>query len=147
MDWKLSMGAAGITHKLFLGTQTYINTTVAASGTLNHLEMNRFDNNLVSRPNWFLIDDSGKVVFSTYVNHKFSKKSTLKTGLNIHKLFYNLDLNSTINNVPKSFQNFVKENGYSSFSEFYIQSKYDITENLSVNSGINTNYFALNNDF
>ena len=147
MDWKLSMGAAGITHKLFLGTQTYINTTVAASGTLNHLEMNRFDNNLVSRPNWYLIDNSGKVVFSTYVNHKFSKKSTLKTGLNIHNLFYNLDLNSSINNVPESFQNFVKENGYSSFSEFYIQSKYDITENLSVNSGINTNYFALNSDF
>lgn len=147
MDWKLSMGAAGITHKLFLGTQTYINTTVAASGTLNHLEMNRFDNNLISRPNWFLIDNSGKIVFSTYVNHKFSKKSTLKTGLNIHNLFYNLDLNSTINYVPESFQNFVKENGYSSFSEFYIQFKYDITENLSINSGINTNYFALNNDF
>jgi hypothetical protein len=147
LDWKLSMGAAGITHKLFLGTQTYFNTTVAASGTLNHLEMNRFDNNLISRPNWFLIDNSGKIVFSTYVNHKFSKKSTLKTGLNIHNLFYNLDLNSTINNVPESFQNFVKENGYSNFSEFYIQLKYDITENLSVNSGINTNYFALNSDF
>ena len=80
-------------------------------------------------------------------NHKFSKRNTLKTGINYHTLFYNLDLNSTINNVPETFQNFVKENGHSSFSEFYIQSKYDITENLSINTGINTNYFALNNDF
>jgi hypothetical protein len=147
MDWKLKMGAAGITNKLFLGTRTYINTTVAVSGTLNHLKMNRFDNSLIIRPNWFLIDNSGKIIFSTYLNHKFSKKSTLKTGLNIHNLFYNLDLNSTINNVPESFQNFVKENGYSSFSELYIQSKYDITENISVNSGINANYFTLNGDF
>jgi hypothetical protein len=147
LDWQLSMGAAGITNKLFLGTQTYINTTVAASGTLNQMDMKRFDNNLVSKPNWFLVDNSGKIAFSTYINHKFSKRNTLKTGFNYRTLFYNLDLNSTINNVPETFQNFVKEKGISSFSEFYIQSKYDITENLSINTGINTNYFALNNDF
>ena len=94
-----------------------------------------------------MVDNSGKIVFSTYINHKFSKRNTLKTGFNFHTLFYKLDLNSTITNVPETFQNFVKENGYSSFSEFYIQSKYDITEKLSINSGINTNYFALNNDF
>ncbi len=147
LDWKLSMGAAGITNKLFLGKQTYITTTVAASGTLNRMDMKRFDNNLVARPNWFLVDNSGKIIFSTYINHKFSKRNTLKTGINYRTLFYNLDLNSTINNVPETFQNFVKEDGFSSFSEFYIQSKYDITENLSINTGINTNYFALNNDF
>jgi hypothetical protein len=147
LDWQLNMGAAGITNKLFLGTQTWINTTVAASGTLNHMNMNRFDNNIISRPNWFLADNSGKIVFSTYMNHKFSKRITLKTGFNFHTLFFNLDLNSTINNVPETFQNFVKENGSSSFSEFYVQSKYDITENLSINSGINSNYFALNDDF
>lgn len=147
LDWQLSMGTAGINNKLFLGTQTYINTTVAASGTLNQMEMKRFDNNIIATPNWFLVDNSGKIVFSTYINHKFSKRNTLKTGFNFHALFYNLDLNSTINNVPETFQNFVKEAGYSSFSEFYIQSKYDFTENLSITSGINTNYFALNSDF
>ena len=35
LDWDLSMGAIGITNKLFLGIQTYINTTIAASGTHN----------------------------------------------------------------------------------------------------------------
>jgi len=147
LNWELNMGATGITNKLFLGTQTYINTTVAASGTRNQMDMKRFDNNLITRPNWSLADNSGKIVFSTYMNHKFSKRNTLKTGFNFHALFYNLDLNSTINNAPETFQNFVKEEGNSSFSEFYIQSKYDITENLSVNSGINANYFALNSDF
>ncbi len=147
LDWKLSMGAAGVTNKLFLGTKTYINTTVAASGTLNRLKAKRIDDNLIARPNWSFDDNSGKIIFSTFINHKFSKRNTLKTGINYHNLFYNLDLNSTINNVPETFQNFVKENGYSSFSELYIQSKYDITENLTLNTGINTNYFALNNDF
>jgi len=94
-----------------------------------------------------LADNSGKLIFSAYLNHKFNKRNTLKTGINFHTLFYNLDLNSTINNAPETFQNFVKENGHSSFSEFYIQSKYDITENISINTGINSNYFALNKDF
>jgi len=147
LDWKLSMGALGITNKLFLGKQTWINTTVAASGTLNQMDMKRFDNNLVVRPNWFLVDNSGKIVLSTYINHKISKRNTLKAGFNFHTLFYNLDLNSTINNAPETFQNFVKEEGNSSFSEFFIQSKYDVTENLSINTGINTNYFVLNSDF
>jgi hypothetical protein len=147
LDWNLSMGAAGITNKLFLGPQTYINTAIAASGTLNQMDMKRFDNNIIARPNWYFVDNSGKLILSTYINHKFSKKHTLKTGINYRTLFYNLDLNSTVNNAPETFQNFVKENDHSSFSEFYIQSKYDITEKLSLNTGINTNYFALNTDF
>jgi hypothetical protein len=147
LDWKLSMGALGITNKLFLGNQTCINTTVAASGTLNLMDMKRFDNDMVARPNWFLADNSGKIAFSTFINHKFSKRNTLKAGTSYRILFFNLDLNSTFNNVPETFRNFVKEDGYSSFSEFFIQSKYDITENLTISSGINTNYFALNNGF
>jgi hypothetical protein len=147
LNWKVNMGAAGITSKFFLGTKSFLNTTFAVSGTSNHMDMKRFDENSYVRPNWLLADNSGKFIFSTYLNHKFSKRNTLKTGINFHALFYNLDLNSTINNVPETFQNFVKEKGFSSFSEFYIQSKYDISENISINTGINTNYFALNSDF
>jgi hypothetical protein len=147
LDWNLNMGAIGITNKTFFGTKTYINTTIAASGTQNQMDMKRFDNNIIARPNWFMADNSGKIILSTYINHKVNNRYTLKAGINYIALFYNLDLNSTINNIPETFQNFVKENGSSSFSEFYIQSKYDITENLSINSGINSNYFALNNDF
>jgi hypothetical protein len=147
LDWNLSMGAVGITNKLLLGKQTYINTTVAASGTLNQLNAKRLDNNLIAKPNWVFTDNSSKIIFSTYLNHKFNKRNTLKAGFNYQSLFYNLDLNSTINNLPETFQNFVKENGQSSFLEFYIQSKYDVTENLTINTGINTSYFALNNDY
>jgi hypothetical protein len=147
LDWKLNMGAIGITNKIFFGSKTYINTTIAASGTHNQMDMKRFDNNIIARPNWFMADNSDKIILSTYINYKVNNRYTLKAGINYRTLFYNLDLNSTINNIPETFQNFVKENGSSSFSEFYIQSKYDITENLSINSGINSNYFALNNDF
>ncbi len=146
-DWQLKMGAAGLTYKLFLGDRTYLNATLAGSGTLNKMNEKRFDNNMIAQPNWLLEDNSSKIVFSTYLNHKFNERVTLKTGLNLHDLFYNINLNSTINNIPSTFQNFVKENGNSSFYEYYVQSKYEITNNLTLFGGINSLYFTLNKDF
>jgi hypothetical protein len=146
-NWNLNTGAIGFTHKLIVGKQSYVNTTLAASGVQNINVATRLDNNLIRRPNWDLADKSGEITLSSFVNHKFNAKYTLKTGISYHELFYNLNLNSTVNDVPETFQNFVKGNGNSSFVEYYIQSKYDITRNLTLNTGINFNYFALNNDF
>ena len=86
-------------------------------------------------------------MLSSFINHKFSERNTIKTGFNYTTLFYNLDLNSTINDDPATFGNFVKEKGISNFWEFYAQSKYDITNNLTLFSGINSMYFMLNKDF
>ena len=56
-------------------------------------------------------------------------------------------LNSTLNDDPVTFKNFVKEKGISNLWEFYAQSKYDITNNLTLFSGINSMYFMLNKNF
>ncbi len=146
-NWNINTGALGLSHKIIVGKQTYINTTIAASGIKNTMEATRLDNNLIQRPFWYFADKSGKVTLSSFVNHKFSAKHTVKTGVNYSSLFFNLNLNSTINNDPESFQNFVLDKGNSSYSEFFVQSKYDISEKLFINTGINANYFALNNDF
>ena len=54
-DWNLSMGAAGITHKILLGKQSYLNTSIAASGTVNTMYGERYDDMLELRPNWDLL--------------------------------------------------------------------------------------------
>jgi hypothetical protein len=146
-DWHLKMGAIGVTNKIILGKQTYINTTIAGTGTLNGIDNRRYDDNMVPQPNWLLTDNSSKIVFSSFINHKLNEKTVLKTGFNFHTLFYNLNLNSTINDVPSTFQNFVKENGSGNLVEYYAQSKYDVTKNLTLFLGINTMYFLLNKDY
>jgi hypothetical protein len=146
-DWHLKMGAAGVTHKLLLGKQTYINTTLAGTGTLNSMDNKRYDDALIPRPNWLLTDNSSKIVLSSYVNHKFNEKITLKSGFNYSILFYNLNLNSTIENDPSTFQNFVKEKGNGNLFEYYFQSKWDIVNSLTLYSGINSMYFLLNKDY
>ncbi len=144
-NWGLKTGAMGLSHKLITGSKTYLNTVVAVSGIENIMDAKRLNNNLVSKPYWYFTDKSGKVSTSTFINHKFSAKHTMKAGINYHTLIYKLDLNSAVNDDSETFQNTVNENNSSNYSEFYIQSKFDISENLSINAGINTNYFALNN--
>jgi hypothetical protein len=146
-DWHLKMGAIGMNYRIILGEKTYINTMLAGTGTLNNMDQNRFDDNMVPQPNWLLEDNSSKIVLSSFANHKFNNRITFKTGINYTTLFYNLDLNSTVNNDPATFANFVKEKGISSFWEFYAQTKYDFKNNLTLYGGINTMYALLNSDF
>jgi hypothetical protein len=144
--WKLNMGTIGLTHKINVG-QTFITTTLAASGIQNKMDAKRFDDELIQRPNWYFVDESGKIIISTVLNHKFNSKYAIKAGFNYSELFYNLNLNSTYNGDPATFQNFVKQNGHSGYSEAFVESNYSLTNNLVLNAGLNGNYFALNNDF
>jgi hypothetical protein len=45
-SWHLKMGAIGLSHKLLLSDRTYINTTLAGTGTLNKMDEKRFDDNM-----------------------------------------------------------------------------------------------------
>jgi hypothetical protein len=146
-DWHLKMGAAGVNYKLFLGRQTYLSTTLSGSGTINNMDEKRFDDSLVARQNWLFTDNSSKIILSSFLNHKFNEQLTLRTGFFFHTLFYKLDLNSTVNDIPSTYQNFVKEDGTSYYLEYYAQVKYDIKNNLTLFAGLNTMYFFLNQDF
>ena len=146
-DWKVNLGAMGITHKYIIGNSTYLNTSLVGTGNENSMDMQRLDDQLVPQPNWYFIDRSAKVVLSSFINHKFNAKHTNRTGFNFNTLFYNIDLNGTINDIPETYCNFVNENDFSHHLQFYTQSRYDIKSNLSVNAGVHAEYFALNGNF
>jgi hypothetical protein len=146
-NWDMATGAIGLSHKLVAGEKAYLNTTLAASGIKSRIKASSLDDNLTERPYWDMSDNTGKVTLSSFINYKFSANYTVKAGFNFNTLFYNLDLNGVVNDLPGSFQNFVKEGGYSHFTDLYVQSKYDITRNFELNTGINACFFALNNDF
>ncbi|MBN2519402.1 MAG: TonB-dependent receptor [Bacteroidales bacterium] len=145
-DWKINIGAVGLSHKYILGTQGYLITTIAGSGISNTLDYKRIDDNLYLKPELLIIDNSGKITVSSFVNYKINTRNTIKTGINYHTLFYNLDMNSTINYEPSTYQNFVKETGKSHFTEGYIQIKYAINNTITIYPGISLNYFTLNRD-
>ncbi len=146
-EWNLYMGAVGVTHKIITGKKTYINTSVALTGSLNKMDSRRLNDDMILRPNWDFSDMMSRVNLNTFVNHKFNAKHTLRVGYYSSSMFYDIDLSSTVDDIPETFGNFVKQKGESQYSEVYIQSRYSITPQLTANVGVNANYFNLNKDF
>jgi len=144
-DWFIDMGAIGITHRLFTGNRTYINTTLAATGIKNHMETERQDDNLVPHPDLLVVDNSGTLSYQSYLSHSFSPSFSTKTGITYKNLRYNLDINSTIDSDPFTYRNLVDEQGSSSAMEIYAQSSYNLSQNFQLNTGVHVGYFALNN--
>jgi hypothetical protein len=147
MKWNLYTGAFGVSNKLPLGANTYVNTTLAATGVFNQLDQKRVEDDLNIKPYSLLTDQSKKIQINSYLKHKFNARHTVKTGINFNELFFNFDLNGIIDEQTGLFQNYIYQKGNSYYAEAYLESKYDITDKLLVNSGININYFALNSEF
>lgn len=144
-DWGVQMGAIGLTHRLLTGRKTYINTTLAATGIKNSMETERQDDELVPHADLVAIDHSGKLSISSYLSHTFSPRLTTQTGVRFKRLQYNLDINSTIDSDPSTYRNVVLNAGHTYATEFYTQASYNLSQNLVVNAGVNSGFFALNN--
>ncbi|MEX2639755.1 MAG: TonB-dependent receptor [Balneolales bacterium] len=143
--WDVQTGAAGLSHRFIAGSQTFINTTIAATGVRNKMETFRLDDELTTRPEMLADDNSGKLSIGSYVNHKFSPRFSTKTGINYKVLFHNMEMNSTDDHQPDTYHNVVNNAGNSSALESYTQTRYILSQGVRLNAGINVGYFGLNN--
>jgi hypothetical protein len=143
-DWKVNSAASGLSYTWFAGTNTYLKATLAGTVTQNSIRLLILDENLIQRPNTNVTDNSGKIILSTSLNHKFSQRLAVKLGVNQYEWMYNLGLSSTINNLPETYQNFVNEAGSSRYTEGFFHGKYNLTPSLLLNAGFNSIYFNLN---
>ncbi|MBP3193528.1 TonB-dependent receptor [Natronogracilivirga saccharolytica] len=146
-DWGIEMGAVGLSHRILTGKRTYVNTTLAATGIRNRMETVRQDDDLVAHDDLSAIDNSGNLSIGSYISHTFSPRFTTQTGLTVKRLQYNLDINSTLESDPSTYRNLVDERDHSHVVEFYTQSRWSLSQNLLLNAGVNTGYFALNEAF
>jgi len=146
-NWTDNFGATGFTHKYILGAKSYIHSSLVVSGNKKLLEQQKLDDQLVLQDDMHMKNNTGKITLSSFINHKFNMKHTNRTGININALYYILDLNGVANDIPGTYRNFAKENGVSYHLQFYSQSKYNFTDKFTVNAGIQTEYFALNQSF
>lgn len=145
--WTLNMGTAGLTHKINLGQNTLLTSTLAASGVENTFDGKRLDDQYNEQNMRYLVDNSGKLTFNSVIKHRLAAQHTIKAGVTYKQMFYNLSYSSTLAmNKPDTYQNYIDEQGKSATAEAYVQYKYDITPRLTANVGLSSMYFALNNN-
>jgi hypothetical protein len=142
----LYMFATGLSHQARIGKQTFLKSTLSATGNgLNHTER-RLDYNLQEKPQSAVNNFTGKYAFQTVIQHQFSKKHTNRTGFKYSYLDYHIDIEKSPNEGldPVTIAN---KRGATGLLSGYSHSMIQLTPKLKLNAGIHSHLFLLDNQF
>ena len=143
----LMKAVAGINHKIYVAKDTYLRTSLSATFSENKQFVKMTEDNKIYEPVVDFKDRDWNLVFSTFLNKKFSSRHTNRTGVTITGLLYDLDFNLSPTYVPITPMNkIVSGNASSVLISAYSNSVMNITDRLISNVGVTAQLFTLNNN-
>lgn len=139
-------GATGLNHKYFIGQNTFVSTTLATTISDSRWAAQALNPARVLQPYSKIAATNQNYILSAFVNSKMSVRHTNKTGILFTGMAYRLFLNKSqaANTLPIEI---VNTDGFSSVMSAYSSSAVDFTPSLTMNAGINAQYFALNKHY
>jgi len=142
----LYMFASGLSHKISLNSKTFVNTTLSVSGNGLSFNEQRLDDQLQPNPQAKAENNSLRYTFQSYVNKRFGEKHSNRTGFSYSYLGYNIDVAQSISEgiAPITLAN---QEGHSGLMQIYSQSKIELSPQLTLNLGVNAQYFMLNKNY
>ena len=141
------MGVIGLSHIIpFNDNKTYIKTVLAFSAerdvSIEHTLNCDYDLRPVSRDTF----DYYITRISVLLNHKFSSRNVLRTGLIYGNYTYSLSVKELDNNLG-NFEYLLNSKGNTGLAEYYVQWQHRFSEDITLNSGVHSMFFLLNNDY
>jgi len=145
-DIKLDMGAGGLNHMYFFDNNTYLKTTLAATGSSTHWKAETLNPALELKPYSNIAYTYGNYVLSSFVNKKISSRHTNRTGISATQMLYNIQLDKalTAGDAPTEI---VNSGGTSTLLSAYSSSSFHLTDKLLMTIGINGQFFTLNHHY
>jgi hypothetical protein len=142
---KTGMWATGMSHLIYLNNKTYLESALSFSGTLTQFSADSLSKSyqsfLVERQDFLNTAVRGSIL----LNSKLNSRHTLRTGLIVSHLGFDLTGSSEDEELPDYQVNEIVNNqGSSQLAQGYFQWKYRLTEKLTFNAGMHGLYFALN---
>ncbi|MCP4459672.1 MAG: TonB-dependent receptor [Cytophagales bacterium] len=141
-EYGFFVGATGLRHKINFGEKSMLQTNIVASVNDAYWDVDRLDNALTLVPDTRVDNLTGQYSFSTSLNHKFSKRHANKTGLTLHRQFFTILISESPGNQPP-LQTSVDQDGTTNRMQAFTQSKFRLSEGVTVNVGVHSQYFAL----
>lgn len=143
-----NLTASGINNRLFLNKKIYLFSSISFSGIEYINKSDYYRRNLQKIPSTNQNETNTRLSFTSYLNRKFNKKHTNRTGIILNQLSYTFDIaNNTNLAVNNDADFFVNSKGSTFSSQLYTQSKYYLSKNINVNAGIHFVHFNVNNEF
>ena len=137
-------GAVGITHTKVINSKNYIKSVLATSATDNGRRENALNAAYIAE---FKNDESywqNKLTFSSTLNHKYSSKVNLRSGLIINRIGYSI-FKRAQNYALNISEELFNTSGQSHTFQTFAQLNFSITEKLTLNTGLHYFQFLLNN--
>lgn len=137
-------GVMGMTHSKIWGSSTFLKTALVFSGTENGLEANEYllpDYSL--RRSFENNSRQTKGTLSTVLNHKFSAKHHLRSGVYVNLLRYDLK-QSLFNEENNRLEEQLKQSGNSQTVQAFAQWQYRPTDRVTFNLGAHSVAMLLN---
>ena len=141
-SFKANMGAAGVSHTLFLPKDAYLESSLVLSANSNQATVDSLTNDFAVIPYYNHSFAYNSARFSTLYNRKINNRHTFRTGLILSRLNY--DAFSEGQNANRERGRFVEQNGSTALTQVFAQWKHRLTEQLTFNYGLHSLYFGLN---
>ena len=147
-DISYGLTASGINNRLILNSKSYLFTSLSYSGTkyTNHNDYYRLDLQKVPVTNQDEINT--RLSLTSYLNYKFGRKHTNRTGIILNQLMYNFNVANNTNVAESDTTDFFVDSKGSTFSfQAYSESKISLSQKFNINAGFHLIYVTMNDEF
>jgi len=144
-DLEMGMTVLGLTHKYLATQNTYFKTSVVRTEQHSTMNMYRLNDELILQDNYLAENKSGTVTLSSYLNTRFSRKHTNRTGVIFDRLNFHFDQQAALNNTLP-LTRLVDQNDVANLTQVYSQSRFGLSPKLELNTGIHLQHFSVNDE-
>jgi len=142
-------GSAGLRHRIRIGDDTYLQSILAASSYSSKNNTKWADTDMALHPKDESKYSEYKFTLKSVANHKFNARLTNRTGFIANRYLYNYNINHAYHtgDAISPLIELANSKGNAMSYQLFTQFKYDLTERLSLNTGIHTMYFDVNEKY
>ncbi|MFN3556632.1 MAG: TonB-dependent receptor [Bacteroidales bacterium] len=142
--YKNRFGAIGLSHRITIGNNTYLNTVLSADGIRYTYDKREYTLDMRMLPVLYAQSTEGKYTFRTTLNHRFGSAVSFRTGFTLNRLFFDNDLKQAFFHDPDNLMRFVDNHGTAFSSQSFAQFRIELLPGLSTNIGVQSMYLDLN---
>lgn len=145
---KFTKGMFGIGHKIYINTNTYLKSSLAATYSKIHGVTDQVDKNLNYHRMADVKNSHTDIILNAYLNKKFGENHTNRTGFTLTRLSYDLDFNKSDKpGLYEPMQQIAKGEGADYAVSAFTNSVFRISKNLEASIGLTGQIFSLNNNW
>lgn len=138
-------GSTGITHKIFPDEKSFIRTSLAFTGYTSSDSSYTLNRDYQREYDYGEFFSSSAIRFSTSYNRKFTARTTVKTGMELSKQYF--EYNSLyLDETTRQWINDINGKGNTEIVQGYLQMKHKFSDEFQVNAGLHYMHFAMNGE-